>query len=116
MDGLAPGSGEHVILGAAPFRADSQSFLSLTLAVISEHLHGLGIDADCSGPAALGCSLDALPGDDGSRAGDADLPEVEVDVAPAEVEQFAATGAGIGSEAVEGEQAMLVGVVEERPE
>jgi hypothetical protein len=48
--------GEHVIIGAAPFRADSQSFLGLALAVIPEDLHGLGIDADGAGSAALGGS------------------------------------------------------------
>jgi hypothetical protein len=116
MDGLAPGSGEHVIVGAAPLGADPQPLLGLALAVIPEYLHGLGVDADGAGSAALGRSLDALSGDDGGRAGDADLSEVEVDVAPAEIEQFAATSAGICGEAVEGEQAVLAGRVEECPE
>ena len=43
------------------------------------------------------------PPDDGGRARDADLAQVQVDVPPAEVEQFAATGAGVCGEAVEGE-------------
>ena len=34
---------------------------------------------------------------------DADLAQVQVDVPPAEVEEFAATGTGVCGEAVEGE-------------
>jgi hypothetical protein len=41
--------------------------------------------------------------DYGGRARDADLAQVQVDVAPAEIEQFAARGAGVCGEAVEGE-------------
>lgn len=103
MDRLAPGGGEHVVVGAAPFGTYSQPLLGLALAVISKYLHGFGVDADGAGPAALGRSLDALPPDDGGRARDADLAQVQVDVPPAEVEQFAATGAGVCGEAVEGE-------------
>jgi hypothetical protein len=71
--------------------------------VISKYLHGFGVDTDGAGPAALGRSLDALPLDDGGRASDADLAQVQVDVPPAEVEKFAATGTGVRGEAVEGE-------------
>jgi len=59
--------------------------------MVPEDLHSLSVDADGTRPAALGRSLDALSGNDGGRAGDADLSEVEVDVAPAEIEQLAAT-------------------------
>jgi hypothetical protein len=86
-----------------PLWTYSQPLLGLPLAVISKYLHGFGVDADGAGPAALGRSLDALPPDDGGRARDADLAQVQVDVPPAEVEQFAATGAGVCGEAVEGE-------------
>ena len=48
-------------------------------------------------------SRDALPPDDGGRPRDADLAQVQVNVPPAEVEQFTATGAGACGEAVEGE-------------
>ena len=60
VDRLAPGGGEHVVVGAAPLGTYSQPFSGLALAVISEYLHGFGVDADGAGPAALGCSLDAL--------------------------------------------------------
>ena len=73
MEGLAPGGGEHVVIGAAPLGTDSQPLLGLAFAVTSEHLHGVGVDADGARPAALGCSFDALTRDDGGRAGDADL-------------------------------------------
>jgi len=66
--------------------------------------------------AALDCALDALPGDNGGRAGDEDLRVVQVDIAPAEIEQFAATGAGECREAVEGEQAVLPCGFKEHPE
>ncbi len=68
---------------------------SPALAVISERLRGAGVDAHGAGSAALGGSLDALPSDDGGRARDADLGEIQVDVPPAEIEQLAATGAGV---------------------
>ena len=116
MDRLAPGGGEHVVVGAAPLGAYSQPFPGLALAVISKYLHGFGVDADGAGPAALGRSFDALPPDDGDRARDADLAQVQVDVVPAEVEQFAATGASVCGQAVEGEQPVLPGGVEEGPE
>jgi hypothetical protein len=66
--------------------------------VISKYLHGAGVDADGAGPAVLGRSLNALARDDGSRAGDADLAVIQVDMVPAEVEQFAAPGAGVRGE------------------
>ena len=108
--------GEHLVVGAAPLGTYSQPLLGLALAVISKYLHGFGVDADGAGPAAVGGSLDALARDDGSRTGDADLGEVQVDVPPAEVEQLALASAGVGDEAVEGEQPMLPGRVEEGPE
>ena len=94
--GAPQAGGEYVIVAAPPLGTYFQPLLGLALAVISEHLHGAGVDADDAGSAALSGSLDALPSDDGGRAGDADLGEVQVDVVPAEVEQLAATGAGIG--------------------
>ena len=103
VDRLAPGGREHVVVGAAPLGTYFQPFPCLALAVISEYLHGVGIDADGAGPAALGRSLNALARDDGSRAGNADLAVIQVDVVPAEVEQFTAPGAGVRGEAVEGE-------------
>ena len=89
MDWLAPGGGEHVVVGAAPLGTYSQPLTGLALAMIPELLHGIGIDADGAGSAALGGSLDALSRDNGGRARDTDLVEVQVDVPPAEVEQLA---------------------------
>ncbi len=84
--------------------------------MIFEHLHGFGVNVDDAGLAALGSFLDALSRDDDGRARDVYLPEVEVDVPPPEIEQFAAPGAGVCGEAVEGEQPMPLGGIEERPE
>ena len=60
--------------------------------------------------------LTRSPRDDGGRAGDGDLLAVEVDVGPAEVEQFAAPGSGVGGDVEEGEQPVLLGRGQERPE
>jgi hypothetical protein len=46
VDRLAPGGAEHVVVGTAPFGTDSQPLLGLALTVISEYLHGVGVDAD----------------------------------------------------------------------
>jgi hypothetical protein len=67
-----------------PLRPYFQPFLGPALAVISEYLHGAGVDANDAGPAALGRSLNTLARDDGSRAGDADLAVIQVDVVPVE--------------------------------
>ena len=61
VDRLAPGSGEDVMVRAAPLRAYSQPLRGLMFAVISEHLHGVVVDGDGPGPSALGGPLDALP-------------------------------------------------------
>lgn len=78
MDRLAPGGGEHVVIGPAPFGTYFQPFLGLAFAVIPQHLHGARVDADGAGPAALGGALDALACDDRGRACDAGLAEVQV--------------------------------------
>lgn len=41
VDGLAPGGGEHVVIGAAPLGTDSHPLLGPAFAVISEHLHAI---------------------------------------------------------------------------
>jgi hypothetical protein len=115
VDGLTPAGGEYVVSGTAPRWADLEPVLGLVLAVISEDLDGFSVDADGTGPPAFGGSLDALPGDECGRTGDADLTMVEVDVPPSEVEQFTAPGSGVRSETVEGEQPVLFGGLKERP-
>jgi len=94
------------IVGAPPLGTYSQLLHGLALAVIPEHLRGFGVNADGAGPATLGRSLDALPRNDGGRIRDADLPEVQVqvDVPPPEVEQFAPPSTCVRGAMVEGEQ------------
>ncbi len=64
------------------------------------------VDADHAGPAALGGSFHALAAHYGGGAAERDLSGVQVDCLPAEVEQLAAASASVGSEPVEGIQAM----------
>src|SRR5262249_38690645 len=61
VDRLSPGGREHVVVSAAPLGTYPQPLTGLALAVLPEHLHGVGVDANGAGPAALGGSLDALP-------------------------------------------------------
>ena len=73
-------------------------------AVLFQYPDGAGVDADSPRRAALGRALGPLAADDGRRAGDPDFRLVQVDVIPAQVEQLAPPGAGVGGEAVEGRQ------------
>jgi hypothetical protein len=49
------------------------------------------------------------PPDHGGRSADSDLLCIEVDVGPAQVEQLATAGSGVGGEVEEGEQPVLPG-------
>jgi len=77
--------------------------LDLALVVVPEDLNGLGVQADRAGPAALGRALGPFPGDHCRRSGDADLRGLQVDVSPAQVQQLAAAGAGVGGQVIEDE-------------
>jgi hypothetical protein len=70
----------------------------------AEHGHGFAVDADGAGPAAFGGALDTLAADDGSRPAESHLGGVEVHGAPAEIQEFATSCAGVGSEPVEGKE------------
>jgi len=72
--------------------------------VLAQDGHGVTVDADHPGSAALGGSFDALAAYHGGGAAEGDLGCVQVHRLPAEVEQLAAAGAGIGRQVVEGEQ------------
>ena len=85
-------------------------------AVVFEDCHGVAVEADRAGPAALGSAFDALAAHDGSGAAEGDLGRVEVNGLPAELEQFAAPSAGVGGQAVEGEQPVILGSGQERAE
>ena len=54
-------------------------------------------------------SFHALAADDGGGTAERDLGGVQVDGVPAQVEQLAAAGAGVGGEPVEGVQAVRAG-------
>jgi hypothetical protein len=99
---LTPPAGEDQTAAISPGRCRSQPFFALMTLVLTQDNDSLAVDADDSGPAAFGCSLDSLALHHGGRSGEGDLSRVEIDRSPAEVEQLAAPGAGIGRKTVEG--------------
>ena len=77
--------------------------MGLLVPVFSQDGHCLAVDADYSGPAALGGSLNSLAADNGSRFAEGDFSCVEVYSVPAKLKQLATAGAGIGRQTVKGE-------------
>src|SRR5690242_3533605 len=117
VDRLAPSGREHIaVLGPAPGVACLELFGGLVGLTLAQDGHGLVVDGDDAGPAALGRAVDALAADHGRGAGDGDLLAVEVDVLPSQVEQLAATCPGIGRDMEEREQAVLLRGGQEGPE
>jgi hypothetical protein len=104
VERLAPFGGEDQAVTVAPGGASSLAFVGLTEMVLAEDRHGFLVNADDARPAALGGSLDTPTADNGGRSAEGDLGGVEVNRGPPEAEEFAATGAGIGGEPVEGVQ------------
>jgi len=96
-----------MVIGAAPLLTGKELVGRLLPPVLFEHSDGACVDRHDAASPGLGCPLDALPIDEGRRAGDGDLAGVEVDIRPSEVEQFAATSARVGHELEEGEQPVL---------
>ncbi|NLA36081.1 MAG: molybdopterin-dependent oxidoreductase, partial [Actinobacteria bacterium] len=86
----------------------------LTLSPVSEQCHGVGIDGHVAAT-RLGLQpreLEAVP-DSGQRLGDLDPPGVEMDVIPAEPEQFTASHPGRGGESKQHRMAVVSGFSEE---
>src|SRR5690606_19148284 len=107
---------EHVVVAAPPIRADLELVGCLHRALAAEDRDGAVVEADDALPAALGGPFHALTGYERRRASDDELLGIEVHIRPAEVEEFAATGAGIGGQVEEGPEAVIAGVMKERLE
>ena len=70
VDRLAPSGGEHIaVLGPAPDVAWLELLGGLVGPALAQDGHGLVIDGDDAGPAALGDAVDALAADHGRRTG-----------------------------------------------
>ncbi len=91
MNRLTLRRGEHVAVGVAfPRLSQDLTFSVLFGTVTTEHAHRLRVEAHHPGPPALGGAFHSPAVDDGDRTGDADLRGVEVDVRPAQAQQFPA--------------------------
>ena len=101
------GEDQAVIL--SPGRACGVPFFGLAAKVFTQDDHGVAVDADHPGPATLGGPFHPLAADDGGGTAERDLGGVQVDGVPAQVEQLAPAGAGVGGEPVEGVQAVRAG-------
>src|SRR6185312_13278564 len=77
---------------------------------------GLVVNGHDADPAVLGRAVDALARDHGGRSGDGESLCRQVDIWPAEVQQLAPAGSGIGGDVKVGTQPVVCCVVEEGPE
>ena len=103
IEGLTPPADEDEIAAICPGRSGGQLVVGLMVSVFSQDGHCLAVDADYSGPAALGGPLNPLPADDGIRSAECNFSGVKVHSVPAQVKQLATAGAGIGRQTVKGE-------------
>ena len=117
VDRFAPAGREHVaVLDAAPGVARLELVGGLVGLVLAEDGDGLVVNRHDAGPAALGRAVDALARDHGGRPGDGDPLCLQVDIRPAEVEQLAPAGSGVGGDVEEGRQPVLSRGGQEGPE
>jgi hypothetical protein len=104
IERLAPFGGEDQAVMVNPGQICRLSFFLLAATVLLQDGNGFSIDADHARAAALGSALHSFTPHHGGGAAERNLSGIQIDGLPAEVEQLAATSAGVGSEPVEGVQ------------